>query len=78
MYKSILIIALVLGSITWSYSQTDPIDIPETTTIDTSGQDSLSVIIMNADTSIHVSYEDQEVDTLYKNVILTQDSLAMY
>lgn len=61
----------------YSQTETDPLIIPETT-IDTTGQDTLSVIIMNADTSIHVSYEDREVDTLYENVILTQDSLAMY
>lgn len=41
-------------------------------------QDSLSNIIMNADTIFHVSFDDSEVDTLINNVILTQDSLVMY
>ena len=77
MYRSLLIIVLLLSIVSGIWSQVDPILIPEVS-VDSTGQDTLSVIIMEADTSIHVSYEDSEVDTLYENVILTQDSLAMY
>ncbi len=77
MYRSLLIVILLLGCVLGLSGQIERQIVPETA-IDTIGQDTLSMIIMEADTSIHVSYDDREVDTLYKNVILTQDSLAMY
>lgn len=45
---------------------------------DTTSSDSLSFIVMTADTANHISYDDVELDTLLGNVILTQDSLVMY
>jgi len=45
---------------------------------DSTSSDTISFILMTADTVKHRSNEDFELDTLVGNVILTQDSLVMY
>ncbi len=40
--------------------------------------DTLSYIAMEADTAIHIGNENNQIDTLYGNVLLNQDSLFMY
>ncbi len=76
MSRIILVAIVFLYSHSYLYGQNQVIEGVVAT--DTTAQDTLSIIHMSADTGLHVSFADREVDTLIKNVILTQDSIAIY
>ncbi len=74
--SSLIIFLFVLGSACIAQAQvtSGEISLPQ----DSTTNDTISFIVMNAELAEHWSYEDFEIDTLLGDVILTQDSLVMY